>query len=351
LEKNGPKNGSINKFTIKLIPIVLFTDFHRGSYKIIGDFYAKSLEPFCELKHIPTNLREENSSFLASGFRIAFHNTLGEGFVPVKNSYNIALPAHEWNKYPLAWIKKLDEFDEVWTTTEHVMALLQDCGLKAPCFKLPPALDFDDIPSKKIYELSDNPSFLAVGEPHFRKGHHLLMSGFEKAFPKVGQAQLTIKTSPSCTWDSPRDDIILIKEKWSREKLLKEYTKHDCFISASLAEGLGLPIAEAIMAKLPICANYWGGHQSLLCTGGFVEIPHEEIIQPFTSDPAYYAEGQKCAYSSPESIKNALLKFLKTSQAERKEITQIAKKNFLKTYGHENALKNIESRLVEIKQK
>ena len=105
------------------------------------------------------------------------------------------------------------------------------------------------------------------------------------------------------------------------------------------------------MAGLPVCTNFWGGHKSLLTAGGFIEIPHEEIIQPFTSDPAFYAEGQKCAYSSPESIKNALLKFLKTSQAERKEITQIAKNNFLKTYGRDNAMKNIASRILEINKK
>jgi hypothetical protein len=45
------------------------------------------------------------------------------------------------------------------------------------------------------------------------------------------------------------------------------------------------------------------------------------------------------------------MKFLKTSQTERKEITQIAKKNFLKTYGHENVLKNIASRILEINKK
>ena len=146
-------------------------------------------------------------------------------------------------------------------------------------------------------------------------------------------------------------DIIIIKKEWSRVKLLAEYSRHDCFISASLGEGLGLPVAEAIMAELPICTNFWGGHKSLLTRDGFIEIPHEEIIQPFTSDPAFYAENQKCTYSSPENVKNTIKNFLKTSQTERKEITQIAKKNFLKTYGHENALKNIESRLVEINQK
>ena len=334
-----------------MIPTVLFSDFHRGSYKIIGDLFAKTLEPFCVLKHIPTNSREENSSISEPGFQIAIHNTLGEGFVPLEGCYNIALPFHEWSKYPDDWIKKINQFDEVWTTTDHVMALLLNCGLKVPCFKLPPALDSDDIPSKSCWNISDSPRFLAVGEPHFRKGHHLLMQGFTKAFPEIGQAHLTIKTSSSCNWESPRKDISVIKEVWPRDKLLAEYAKHDCFISVSLGEGLGLPIAEAIMAELPICTNFWGGHKSLLTRNGFIEIPHEEIIQPFTSDPAFYAENQKCAYSSPVRVKNALEKFLKTTPAERKEIARIAKNNFLKTFGRENALKNFESRLVEINKK
>ena len=282
------------------------------------------------------------------GFQIAIHNTLGEGFVPLVGCYNIALPAHEWSQFPQKWIERLNQFEEVWTTTDHVKDLLHDCGLKVPCFKLAPALDSDDIPSKSCWTISNSPRFFAVGEPHFRKGHHLLMQGFMKAFPEEGEAFLTIKTSPSCEWESPRNDIILIKEKWPREKLLAEYANHDCFVSASLAEGLGLPIAEAIMAKLPVCTNYWGGHTSLLRRGNFTEINHEEIIQPFTSDPAFYAENQKCAYSSPTNVAKALQQFLITSPYLREQMVNKAKRDFLKNYGSESASNKIKQRLEEI---
>ena len=332
---------------------LILTDFHRGSYEIIGNLYQDNLQQFGEVKHFPTPVSLEERRDTAQRFKggVVFHNTLGKQFIPYDNCFNIALPFHEWSEYPKEWIKLLNQFDEVWTTTDHIQEILKRGGLTAPVFKLSPALDSEDITEKTNWRISDKPRFLFVGEPHFRKGHHLLIQGFMKAFPEAGSALLTIKTSPSCDWDSPRDDIILIKEKWSREKLLKEYTNHDCFISTSLAEGLGLPIAEAIMADLPVCTNFWGGHKSLLTQGGFIEIPHEEIIQPFTSDPAFYAVNQKCAYSSPENIKITLKKFLNTSPTERKELTQIAKKNFLKIYGRENAVKNIKSRLEEINQK
>ncbi|MDC0368580.1 glycosyltransferase [Opitutales bacterium] len=334
-----------------MLKISILTDFHRASYAIIGQLFERSLSGLCSVNHraTPRNKIEREVANQELKKSIIIHNTLGDGFVPLQNCYNIALPAHEWSQFPQKWIDRLNQFEEVWTTTDHVKDLLHDCGLKVPCFKSPPALDSDDIPSKSCWTTSDSPRFFAVGEPHFRKGYHLLMQGFTKAFPKIGQAHLTIKTSPTCNWESPRKDITVIKEDWPREKLLAEYAKHDHYVSASLGEGLGLPIAEAIMAELPVCTNFWGGHKSLLTHGGFVEIEHEEIIQPFTSDPAFYAEGQKCAYSSPESISEALKKCISRSAAERKKIVNIAKQFFIQNYGYKVTHKSISNRLEEIK--
>jgi len=333
--------------------IVILTDYYRHSYKVIGSLYEKSLRDSHHFIDLETPVSYIERERLSSKFpdHIFLHNTLGHGFVPIPESYNIALPLHEWSEYPKNWIKLLNQFDEVWTTTDHVFEVLQRGGLNLPIFKLPPALDSENISEKQNWILSEKPKFYFVGEPHFRKGHHLLMQGFMKAFPKQGKALLTIKTSPSCEWESPRDDIILIKENWTRDKLLAEYANHDCFISASLAEGLGLPIAEAVMSGLPVCTNFWGGHKSIVKSGGFVEIKHEEIIQPFTSNPAFYSEGQKCAYSSPQEIAKSIKVFINTSMSERKKMAFAAKKNFLKTYGRENTLKNIHSRILEISKK
>ena len=330
--------------------IVILTDFHRGSYKIIGELFAKSLGEFGNATHLPTPETAESRGVINREFAgsVVFHNTLGEGFVPLPDCSNIALPFHEWSEYPKEWIGLLNQFDEVWTTTDHIHDLLLRGGLGIPVHKLPPALDSENIPVKANYDTIGSPSFFFVGEPHFRKGHHLLMNGYMKAFPIANDALLTIKTSPSCEWESPREDIILVKEHWDRDRLVEEYSKHDCFVSASLGEGLGLPIAEAIMAQLPVCANYWGGHQSLLSKESFIEITHREILQPFTSDPKFYAEGQKCAYSSPDAIRMALLKFLTLNSEQKQNMTSSAKENFLKTYGSEFANTNIQNRLAEI---
>jgi glycosyltransferase involved in cell wall biosynthesis len=335
---------------IPALKFLILSDFHRGSYKLIGELYHQSLSPIIETEHLSTPQNHEERNIVTEKFPsgIVLHNTLGDGFGPLVGCYNIALPHHEWSEYPTPWIRLLNKFDEVWITTEHVKNVLHRSGLSIPSHTLPPALDFDNIEVKASYDLIDPPSFFFVGEPHFRKGHHLLMNGYMKAFPRTHDAKLTIKTSPTCEWKSPRADIILIKENWDRDRLVEEYCKHDCFLSASLGEGLGLPIAEAIMAQLPVCTNYWGGHQSLLNKESFIEITHREILQPFTSDPEFYAEDQKCAYSSPDAIRQALLAFLTLHSKQKQNMTRTAKENFLQVYGSEAANTKIQNRLAEI---
>jgi len=333
-----------------LMNILILSDHHRGSYHIIGNFYERCLSIFCEGTHLPTpkNRDERNALACPSKETIIIHNTLGKGFVPVKGCYNIAMPLHEWSEYPKAWIHYLNQFDEIWTATEHIRELLSRGGLVTPSFHLPPALDDEKFTVKDCWEIRGKSKFFFVGEPHFRKGNHLLIHGYLKAFPDPDEAQLTIKTSPDCKWASPRKDIKVIKENWSRKKLLSEYAQQDCFVSASLGEGLGLPIAEAIMSGLPVCTNFWGGHQSLLNKESFIEITHREILQPFTSDPEFYAEDQKCAYSSPDAIRQALLKFLTLNSKQKQNITRTAKENFLQVYGSEVANTKIQNRLAEI---
>jgi glycosyltransferase involved in cell wall biosynthesis len=335
------------------LKILILTDFSRGSYKIIGDLFAKNLSKFGTVTHLPTPQTEKSRNAINNDFprSLVLHNTLGEGFVPLLDCYNIALPFHEWSKYPANWIGLLNKFDEAWVTTDHLQHILLQSGLNVPAYKISPPLDFVNIPVKSSYETTVQPRFLFVGEPHFRKGHHLLMNGYMKAFPVEHDAKLTIKTSPNCEWESPRADIELIKEDWNRDRLVEEYIRHDCFVSASLGEGLGLPIAEAIIAQLPVCANYWGGHQSMLTKKSFVEITHREIIQPFTSDPKYYAENQKCAYSSPNAIKQALLEFLTLNSNQKQSMTKTAKEKFLGRFGSSVANTHIRNRLVEIQKK
>ena len=334
----------------KRLKVVILSDQFRGSYHILGNLYERCLSGGREVIHLPSPQTKEERKALDCRGAIVLHNTLGEGFVPITGCHNVAMPLHEWSEYPHEWIGYLNEFDEIWASTDHIREVLVRGGLKAPSFLLPPALDQEQFAHKKDWNVEGKPSFFFVGEPHFRKGNHLLIHGYMQAFPNPDKARLTIKTSPDCQWSSPREDITLIKENWDRDRLLAEYSRHDCFVSASLGEGLGLPVAEAIMSELPICTNFWGGHKSLLCENSFVRIEHEEIFQPYSSDPKFYANGQKCSFSSPEEVKKSLLSFLALHPKQRQSMSASAKKSFVDRYGSPQAGVRIIERIEAIER-
>lgn len=316
--------------------VALLTDFARGSYEVIGRLYRLTLEgaglPVTE-EPIPANAQEREKAAGRLAGKVVLHNTIGPLFHPLPQSFNIALPHHEWSRYPKGWVDTLNRFDEVWVTSDFVMEIMRDSGVKPPILFMPPALDADSVPQKADWEAGAPFRFYSCGEAHFRKGFHLLMEGFMEAFPKPGVARLVIKTSPSCKWTAPREDIEIVTQWMTRDGLLADYKNHDAYVSASLGEGLGLPLAESAFAGLPVTANFWGGHESLLVEGGFFKIESSVVDQFFCSDPSYFAKGQKCALSTPQMIAVALQRVYKSTPEERRMMSEFARERVKSRYG------------------
>ena len=334
--------------------ITLVSDLYRTSFSVIGRLYRRLFTSIgYEVDELPTPTTTAQRFELARDpiRNIIFHNTMGRGFEPINGAYNIALPVHEWSCYPDAWVKRLNRFHEIWVTSQHVFDLLFASGVTTPMYWLPPALNDELIPPKKNWEAAKPFRFYFCGEHHFRKGLHLLMQGFMRAFPLIGIARLTIKTSSDCPWRPTREDIRLDLRPLDRSKLLAEYRRHDCYITASLGEGLGLPVAEAINAGLPVAANHWGGHASLLREEGFFPIRHDIAMQPYCSNPEFYADGQKCAMSRPEDIAQTMRMIVdQTDSGQRQSIAHIARKYLVDRYGFEVAVARIRYRLELIEQ-
>jgi len=328
--------------------VALLTDFARGSYEVIGRLYRLTLEdagvPVAE-EPIPTNAEEREKAAERLAGKIVLHNTIGPLFHPLPRSFNIALPHHEWSRYPKGWVDTLNRFDEVWATSDFVVEILRESGVKTPTVFMPPALDADAVPQKTDWKPGVPFRFYSCGEAHFRKGFHLLMEGFMEAFPETGEARLVIKTSHTCKWTPPREDIEIVTQWITRDDLLADYKNHDAYVSASLGEGLGLPLAEAALAGLPVTANFWGGHESLLAEGGFFRIESRVVDQFFCSDPSYFAPGQKCALSTPGMIAAALRRVYESTSQERRTIAQLARERVLSRYGMAVCAGMIKSRL------
>lgn len=302
-------------------PAVFLVDHERGSYARAAELYADAF--------VSAGIGVEARSYSEAGAadlagRWVVHHTIGPLFQHVAGAQNTAVVFHEWSRYPSSWLATLNGFESVWAPSRHVEELLLASGLSAPLRYVPPPLAHAGTVRRSSWQTSRPFRFLAVGEPHFRKGVHLLLQGYQRAFPRLGDARLTLKVSPTCTWETPREDIVFVRERLSPDALSALYAEHDALVSASLGEGLGLPIAEAVDALMPVVTNIWGGHRDLVGRDGAWVIPHDEIPQLFCSAPSYFADGQRCAYSSPERIASALQAIASASPEEREQRARVA---------------------------
>lgn len=261
------------------------------------------------------------------------HHTIGPRFRPVLGAYNTAVVFHEWDRYPSGWTATLNGFDSVWAPSTFVRETLLASGVTVPVYLVPPPVAAVSVPHKSGADAQRPFRFLSIGEPHFRKGFHLLLEGFLAAFPHPGEATLTLKVSSSCTWTVPRADVVVVRERLSDATLRALYVEHDAYVTASLGEGLGLPVAEAIVAGLPVVANRWGGHRDLFETGAGWDIDYELVPQLFCSEPSFFAAAQRCAYSSPSAIAGALRAVAGASADERARRAARARQRLVNTHG------------------
>ncbi|MGE3510536.1 MAG: glycosyltransferase [Vicinamibacterales bacterium] len=264
---------------------------------------------------------------------VVLHNTLGFRFEPFRGVRNVAIPFHEWDRYPGAWASRLNHFDEVWAATSYLAGVLRRSGVEVPIRVLPPALDVAPPDLKPTWVARRPFRFLFVGEPHFRKGHHLLIEAYRRLGVSARRATLTLKTSADCGWHVSDPGIHRVATRWSRRRMQGAYATFDAFISASLGEGLGLGVAEAMLAGLPVATNRWGGHTALLVEGGYVRIAHRVVPQVFCSRPDFYAPGQRCAYSSPDAIAHAMDVLLAMSARARAAQARLASATIRDRFG------------------
>ncbi len=310
--------------------VVFLVDTARGSYQRAADLYREAFE------HLGIDVESRPYSDASARDlpgRWVVHHTIGPLFRPVVGAINTAVVFHEWDRYPSGWLSALNEFDALWAPSRHVERVLVSSGATTAVRYVPPPLAVDSPRTKVAWTATGPFRFLSIGEPHFRKGFHLLLEGFTTAFPRVGEAELTLKISTGCDWSSPRPDIRMVPERLTRNELNQLLVSHDGYVTASLGEGLGLPVAEAVMALLPVAANRWGGHTEIVEPGAFWEIAHDEVPQLYCSHPAYYAPGQHCAYSSPDRIATTLRAVVDAGPGEREQRAREARAGLSRAHG------------------
>jgi glycosyltransferase involved in cell wall biosynthesis len=188
--------------------------------------------------------------------------------------YHIGYTPWESTGLPDGWLDKMNNVDEVWTTSELIKRWYTSLGL-SNVKVYPHGIDPEWTPHKRIVH-NDKIKFLHVGEPAPRKGGQMTVNAFRAAFGGRKDVHLTIKANGhnatrvyqgqhiiGAVDDFP--NMSLVTKSLPQDQLIEFVKRHHVMVYPSWGEGFGLIPFQAIATGMPtICTEKWAHYKDYL---------------------------------------------------------------------------------------
>jgi len=135
----------------------------------------------------------------------------------------------------------------VWNKLVHKV-----CGTQPPVSVFAPTLPCATVLSREPHA---NYNILSIGDMWERKDPAGMVAAFQEAFPAQTHPEhyLTLKSVRHWEAPNPQDRRVRLKlGNASMQEVAAHYATADCYLQMALAEGIGLPVLEAMAAGLPV---------------------------------------------------------------------------------------------------
>jgi 2-polyprenyl-3-methyl-5-hydroxy-6-metoxy-1,4-benzoquinol methylase/glycosyltransferase involved in cell wall biosynthesis len=217
----------------------------------------------------------------------------------------------EVERFPSYLHAAFDAVDEVWTATDFVAEAVRSAGRK-PVFTIPVPLtmprtspDIDrrslGLPERFLFLFSFD--FLSIFE---RKNPVAVVRAFARAFePGQGPALLIKSINGHLrvgdlerlrTEIGDRPDIQLVDGYYTAAEKNALVGLCDCYVSLHRSEGLGLTMAEAMVAGKPVIATGYSGNMHFMTSDNSFLVDH--VLTKVPADCQPYPEG--AAWADPD---------------------------------------------------
>lgn len=222
--------------------------------------------------------------------------------------YRIGYWAYELAELPRLWAGAIPFFHEIWTPSSFVAAAVERARGKATtivrvvphpvAIEPPPAVERLDGPLTFLVMIDARSSLS-------RKNPLGAIEAFRRAFAP-GDRSVRMLLKIVAAWKDPRGirqlrdaaagcpNIEFIEDELSDLETQRLLASTDCLVSLHRAEGFGLPIAEAMLAGLPVIATDWSGNTDIT-RGASYEVPYRLVPAHDASGRRYSGTGQDWA--------------------------------------------------------
>lgn len=191
-----------------------------------------------------------------------------------EGQYRIGYTPWESTVLPDGWLKKMNDCDEVWATSEWVANVFEMAGVKKPVHVYEHGLDNFWQPRRR--KAGEVIKFLHMGEPALRKGGQMTVDAFRDVFGDRDDVHLTIKAYHQHflrVWDNGKittpdkayNNVSVITESMHMQELLDLYYDHDVLVYPSYGEGFGFIPLQALGTGMPVISTLqWAPYRKFM---------------------------------------------------------------------------------------
>lgn len=238
--------------------------------------------------------------------------------------------AWEETGFPMEWAEDFnDHLQGITCLSSHVKKIMIDHGVTVPLSVSGCGVDHWERvkPDISLQTQGRSFKFLHVSSCFPRKGADLLLKAYGSAFTNCDDVTLIIKTfdnphneihhwlSQARKKQSDFPDVIIIEEDFSEPMMKALYQECDVLVAPSLAEGFGLPLAEAMLSGLAVITTGWGGqldfcNEETAWLVNYTFAPARTHLNLFDSvwavpDTDHLADIMRKVYESPPSLRKS----------------------------------------------
>lgn len=286
----------------------------------------------------------------------AFVHEFGEEYF--KDKYNIAVWWWETPEFPEEWWQHFDRFDEIWVGSSYIQRTLANVA-PVPVVVVQPVVEAKTNESDRAkFDLPNNEFlFLCVFDflsSYERKNPLATIEAFGLAFSPNEPVRLVLK----CI-NGDRNEQLLkqLQEKAAGLKvtIMDRYLSAednqilsnscDAYVSLHRAEGLGLPIAEAMMNGKPVVVTGWSGNMDFNSIANSYLVSYELIANQIKVGPYKVAD----TWAAPSiSHAAAQMRSVFADKSTKEKIVAIALETVRNYFSRDTVAQIIQTRFTAI---